>query len=149
MNALRSIKWPYALIALLAVAAATVGLLRPQLIPAGSTTAKKKPGATARIKLNPPPKLFTDAEIAAIGGQADAQRAKADAQRAKADASSRTGRPSTARPATTRRSPPGPRGRSPAPPAAVCPASRPLSGVAARRAAPGAGRIRRRASGRR
>jgi hypothetical protein len=78
MNVLRSIKWPYAVIALLAVAAAAFGLLRPQLTPAAATS-KKKPGATALIKQNPPPKLFTDAEIAAIGKQADTQRKKADA----------------------------------------------------------------------
>ncbi|MER7927234.1 phosphatase PAP2 family protein [Streptomyces sp. NPDC096057] len=80
MNSLRGIKWPYAVIALLAVAAAAVGLLRPQLLPAAaSTSGKKKPSATALIKQNPPPKLFTDAEIATIGKQAAAQRAKADA----------------------------------------------------------------------
>ncbi|MFF4489937.1 phosphatase PAP2 family protein [Streptomyces sp. NPDC001544] len=80
MNALRGIKWPYAVIALLAVTAAALGLLRPQLLPAAaSTSAKKKPGATALIKQNPPPKLFTDTEIATIGKQAAAQRAKADA----------------------------------------------------------------------
>ncbi|MET8953034.1 phosphatase PAP2 family protein [Streptomyces sp. NPDC004393] len=79
MNALRSIKWPYALIALFAVAAVAVGLLRPQLVSAvTSTSAKKKPGATALIKQNPPPTLFTDAEIATIGKQAAAQRKKAD-----------------------------------------------------------------------
>lgn len=76
MNALRGIKWPYAVIALLAVAAAAFGLLHPA---AASTPAKKKPGATARIKQNPPPTLFTDAEIATIGKRAAAQRKKADA----------------------------------------------------------------------
>ncbi|MCQ9130245.1 phosphatase PAP2 family protein [Streptomyces hilarionis] len=80
MNALRGIKWPYAVIALLAVAAAAVGLLRPQLLPAAaSTSAKKNPGATVLIKQNPPPKLFTDAQIAAVAHQAVTQRAKADA----------------------------------------------------------------------
>jgi hypothetical protein len=79
MNALRSLKWPYAVIAVLAVAAAAFGLLRPQLTPAAATTSKKKPGATALIKQNPPPTLFTDAEITPIGKQADAQRKKADA----------------------------------------------------------------------
>ncbi|MEU6548691.1 phosphatase PAP2 family protein [Streptomyces sp. NPDC046915] len=76
MNALRGIKWPYVVIALLAVAAAAFGLLHPA---AASASAKKKPGATARIKQNPPPKLFTDAEIATIGKQAADQRKKADA----------------------------------------------------------------------
>ncbi|MGW3100250.1 hypothetical protein ACWDCC_43235 [Streptomyces sp. NPDC001102] len=50
-NTLRGIKWPYAVIALLAVAvaAAALGLLRPQLSPAAvSTSAKKKPGTTAQ-----------------------------------------------------------------------------------------------------
>ncbi|UFR01332.1 phosphatase PAP2 family protein [Streptomyces sp. Go40/10] len=77
MNALRGITWPYALIALLAVVAAAVGLLRPQLIAAAASD--KKPGATRRVEQNPPPTLFTDAEIAAVGKQAAAQRAKADA----------------------------------------------------------------------
>ncbi|MCG7204419.1 phosphatase PAP2 family protein [Streptomyces arenae] len=80
MNTLRGIKWPYAVIALLAVAAAAIGLLRPQLIPAASSTsAKKKPGATALIKQNPPPTLFTDAEIATIGKEAADQHKKANA----------------------------------------------------------------------
>ncbi|RZU28687.1 PAP2 superfamily protein [Streptomyces sp. BK022] len=78
MNAPRGITWPYAVIALLAVAAVAVGLLRPQLIPTAAASGKK-PGATRRVEQNPPPKLFTDAEIAAIGKQAAAQRAKADA----------------------------------------------------------------------
>ena len=78
MNVLRGIKWPYALIALLAVAAVAVGVVRPQLVSA-VTGAKKKPGATALIKQNPAPTLFTDAEIATIGKQAAAQRKKADA----------------------------------------------------------------------
>ncbi|MGW0879300.1 phosphatase PAP2 family protein [Streptomyces sp. NPDC002671] len=82
MNALRNIKWPYAVIALLAVAAATFGLLHPQTEPAGSATAKK-PGATKRVQQNPPPKLFTDAQIAPIGKQAAAQRGQADALFAK------------------------------------------------------------------
>ncbi|WP_333737114.1 phosphatase PAP2 family protein [Streptomyces sp. IBSBF 2806] len=76
MNALRGIKWPYAVIAMLAVAAAAFGLLHPAV---ASTPAKKKPGATALIKQNPPPTLFTDAEIATIGKQAADQRKKADA----------------------------------------------------------------------
>lgn len=78
MNALRRIKWQYAVIALLAVAAAGFGLLRPASAPAASTS-KKKLSATDRIKQNPPPALFTDADVAAIGKQAAAQRAKADA----------------------------------------------------------------------
>ncbi|MEV6296160.1 phosphatase PAP2 family protein [Streptomyces sp. NPDC051896] len=79
MNVLRGIKWPYALIALLAVAAIIVGALRPQLVTSvTSTSAKKKPGATDKIKQDPPPTLFTDAQIAAIGKKADDQRKKAD-----------------------------------------------------------------------
>ncbi|MFE0509586.1 phosphatase PAP2 family protein [Streptomyces sp. NPDC058964] len=78
MNALRRIKWQYAIIALLAVAAAAFGLLRPQPV-APASTAKQKPSATDRIKRNPPPALFTDADITPIGKQAAAQRAKADA----------------------------------------------------------------------
>ncbi|MFD8718145.1 phosphatase PAP2 family protein [Streptomyces sp. NPDC059629] len=76
MNVLRGIKWRYPLIALLAVAAVAVSTLRPQLVTAVTA---KKPGATERIKQDPPPALFTDAEIAAIGKAADAQRTKADA----------------------------------------------------------------------
>ncbi|MER6259802.1 phosphatase PAP2 family protein [Streptomyces sp900105245] len=80
MTILRGVKWPYVLIALLAAAAAVVGLLRPQSVTAStSAAAKEKPGATERIKQNPPPKLFTDAEIATIGKDAAAQRKKADA----------------------------------------------------------------------
>ncbi|MEV6838135.1 phosphatase PAP2 family protein [Streptomyces sp. NPDC051133] len=78
MNVLRGVKWPYALIALLAVAAVAVGALRPQFVTAG-TSSKKKPGATDRIRQSPPPTLFSDAEIAAIGGKVDGERKKADA----------------------------------------------------------------------
>ncbi|MFI8242924.1 phosphatase PAP2 family protein [Streptomyces sp. NPDC085866] len=77
MKALR-IKWQYAVIALLAVSAAAFGLLRPQLLPTASST-KQKLSATDRIRQNPPPTLFTDAEITTIGKQAAAQREKADA----------------------------------------------------------------------
>ncbi|MFI2201825.1 phosphatase PAP2 family protein [Streptomyces sp. NPDC020192] len=78
MNVLRGIKWPYAVIALLAVAAVGIGALRPQLVSA-AVGLVKKPGATQKIKQNPPPTLFTDAETATIGKQAAAQRAEADA----------------------------------------------------------------------
>lgn len=77
MSALRSIKWPYAVIAILAVTAASFGLLRPQLTTA-SASAKKNPGATERIKENPPPTLFTDAAITPLGTQVTAQHKKAD-----------------------------------------------------------------------
>ncbi|MGW2649077.1 phosphatase PAP2 family protein [Streptomyces sp. NPDC001393] len=79
MNVLRGIKWPYALIALLAVAAVGVGTLQPQLVSAAAGLLKKKPSVTQKIKQDPPPTLFTDAEIATIGKQAAAQRTKADA----------------------------------------------------------------------
>ncbi|MFF4798890.1 phosphatase PAP2 family protein [Streptomyces sp. NPDC001351] len=79
MNVLRGITWPYALIAVLAVAAVAVGVVRPQLVSAATGGSAKKPGATALIKQNPPPPLFTDADIATIGKQATDQRKKADA----------------------------------------------------------------------
>lgn len=78
MNVLRGVRWPYALVALLAVGAVALGALRPQLVTA-VTSSKKKPSATDKIKQDPPPTLFTDNEIAAIGRQADDQRKKADA----------------------------------------------------------------------
>jgi hypothetical protein len=77
MKVLRGVKWRYPLIALLAVAAVAVSTLRPQLVTA-VTTAVKNPSAANLIKQDPPPTLFTDAEIAAIGKAADAQRTKAD-----------------------------------------------------------------------
>ncbi|MFF4540035.1 phosphatase PAP2 family protein [Streptomyces aureus] len=77
MNALRRIKWQYAIIALIAVAAAAFGLLRPQLVPTASS-ANQKLSATDRIKKNPPPTLFSDTDIASIGKLAAAQSAKAD-----------------------------------------------------------------------
>ncbi|MFG2639170.1 hypothetical protein ACGFX8_36895 [Streptomyces sp. NPDC048362] len=80
MNVPRGITWPYALIALLAVAAVAIGVVRPQLVSAATGgSAKKKPGVAALIKQNPPPTLFTDAEIATVGKQVAAQRKKADA----------------------------------------------------------------------
>ncbi|MEU5634158.1 phosphatase PAP2 family protein [Streptomyces rishiriensis] len=78
MNVLRGVKWRYPLIALLAVAALGIGTLRPQLVTA-VTSAVKNPSATDLIKQDPPPTLFTDTEIAAIGKAVEAQRAKADA----------------------------------------------------------------------
>ncbi|MER6470474.1 phosphatase PAP2 family protein [Streptomyces collinus] len=79
MKALRGITWPYAVIALVAVAAVAFGLLRPQQPAPTAATAKKKLSATDRVKRNPPPTLFADGSIAPIGKQADAQRRKADA----------------------------------------------------------------------
>ncbi|KIE25725.1 hypothetical protein LK08_17795 [Streptomyces sp. MUSC 125] len=77
MKALSRVTWQYAAIALLAVTAAAFGLLRPQL-GATASSSNKKLSATDRVKKNPPPSLFTDAEITPIGKQADAQRKKAD-----------------------------------------------------------------------
>ncbi|MFE8944441.1 phosphatase PAP2 family protein [Streptomyces sp. NPDC007856] len=77
MNVLRGIKWPYAVIAVVAVTAASFGLLRPQLAAAGFPGLKLS--ATDRIKQSPPPALFKDAEIAPIGKLAADQRTKADA----------------------------------------------------------------------
>ncbi|WP_369263325.1 phosphatase PAP2 family protein [Streptomyces sp. R35] len=81
MNPLRSIRWPYAVIAVVAVVAAAFGLLRPQLIQtsAASSAQQKKPGATATIKQNPPPALFSDAAITPLSKQVAAQHKKADA----------------------------------------------------------------------
>ncbi|MFJ3302322.1 phosphatase PAP2 family protein [Streptomyces sp. NPDC086549] len=78
MNPLRGMRWPYAVIALLAVAATAFGLLRPHLVPTASS-GKQKLSATDRIKQNPPPRLFPDADIAPIGEQAATQRKTADA----------------------------------------------------------------------
>ncbi|PNE40724.1 MULTISPECIES: hypothetical protein [Streptomyces] len=66
MNALRGITWRYAVIALLAVAAVVVGLLRPQLI-STAFGAKRKLSATDRVKQGPPPPLFAGAEITLLG----------------------------------------------------------------------------------
>jgi hypothetical protein len=105
MNPLRGITWPYAVIALLAVAAAAFGLLHPA---AASTSSKKKPGATALIKQNPPPTLFTDARIAAIGKQARDERKKADALFAQWKAAHGTTRDDTAFAAWAARQVPAP-----------------------------------------
>ncbi|MGJ5754373.1 PAP2 superfamily protein [Streptomyces puniciscabiei] len=77
MNVLRGIKWPYAVIAVVALAAASFGLLRPQLAALGFPGLKLS--ATDRIKQSPPPALFADSAIAPIGKSAGAQRQKADA----------------------------------------------------------------------
>ena len=105
MNPLRGITWPYAVIALLAVAAAAFGLLHPA---AASTSSKKKPGATALIKQNPPPTLFTDTRIAAIGRQARDERKKADALFAQWKAAHGTTRDDTAFAAWAARQVPAP-----------------------------------------
>ncbi|WP_339134043.1 phosphatase PAP2 family protein [Streptomyces sp. f51] len=75
MNALRKIRWPYAAIAVTAVAVASVGLIRPEL----AAVVTGSPGATAVIGKNPPPTLFADATITPLGRQVAAQRTRADA----------------------------------------------------------------------
>ncbi|MEV8037781.1 phosphatase PAP2 family protein [Streptomyces sp. NPDC086182] len=74
MSVLRNIRWPYAVIAVIAVSVASIGLLRPQL----AAVVTGSPGSTAVIGQNPPPTLFTDVEIAPLGKQVAAQRTKAD-----------------------------------------------------------------------
>jgi hypothetical protein len=71
--------WHYALIAVVAVAAAAYGLFVPHTTTAASASAKKKPGATALIKASPPPQLFTDAQVSALAKEVAAQRTSADA----------------------------------------------------------------------
>ncbi|MFE4955374.1 phosphatase PAP2 family protein [Streptomyces sp. NPDC056653] len=80
MNRLRSIKWQYAMIAIIAAAAAAFGLVHTAATtPAAATTAStKKPGATDRIKSDPPPALFADADVAALAEQQAAQKHTAD-----------------------------------------------------------------------
>ncbi|MFI0774308.1 phosphatase PAP2 family protein [Streptomyces sp. NPDC021212] len=76
------LKWQYPVIGTVAAGAAVFGLLHTSAAPAGSATAaasaKKKPGATQAIKQNPPPKLFPDADIAAVSKQIEAQKKTAD-----------------------------------------------------------------------
>ncbi|MER5467498.1 phosphatase PAP2 family protein [Streptomyces sp. NPDC002685] len=81
MNRLRRITWQYAVIAILAAAAAVFGLVHTTTsTPVAATTAgKKKPGATDRIKSDPPPALFADADVAALAKQQAAQKHTADA----------------------------------------------------------------------
>ncbi|MGW6356788.1 phosphatase PAP2 family protein [Streptomyces sp. NPDC055092] len=80
MNRLRSIKWQYTVIAIIAAAAAVFGLVHTTATaPAAATTAaKKKPGATDLIKSDPPPALFADADVAALAKQQSAQKHTAD-----------------------------------------------------------------------
>jgi hypothetical protein len=75
-SAPRRIKWQYAIIAVVAAAAAVVGLVGPQTI--ASSVTGKKPGATARVTASPPPQLFTDAQVSALAQQIAAQRKTAD-----------------------------------------------------------------------
>ncbi|MFE7245872.1 phosphatase PAP2 family protein [Streptomyces sp. NPDC057582] len=85
MNRLRAIKWQYTVIAIIAAAAAVFGLVHTTATtPTAATTAsKKKPGATDRIKSDPPPTLFADADVAALAKQQSAQKHTADALFAK------------------------------------------------------------------
>ncbi|MGW9134258.1 phosphatase PAP2 family protein [Streptomyces sp. NPDC055681] len=68
------------MIAIVAAAAAVFGLVHTTATtPAAETTAsKKKPGATDRIKSDPPPVLFADADVAALAEQQTAQKHTAD-----------------------------------------------------------------------
>ncbi|MDQ0993547.1 phosphatase PAP2 family protein [Streptomyces sp. V3I7] len=81
MNRLRQVKWQYAVIAALAALAAVFGLLHTTATApaAAATAAKKKPGATDRIKNDLPPLLFADADVAALAKQQTAQKHTADA----------------------------------------------------------------------
>ncbi|MEU9125291.1 phosphatase PAP2 family protein [Streptomyces sp. NPDC048506] len=79
MTALRRIKWQYALIAVVAAAAAAFGLLATPASPLAVSGKKSKPGATARIKASPPPQLFTDAQVAPLAKEVAAQQKTADA----------------------------------------------------------------------
>lgn len=72
----RRLKWQYPVIAVVAAGAAGFGLMHASAAPAA---AKKKPGATALIKKNPPPALFPDADVAALAKQRQAQKSTADA----------------------------------------------------------------------
>ncbi|GGN88471.1 hypothetical protein GCM10011579_082230 [Streptomyces albiflavescens] len=85
MNRPRRVKWQYPVIAVVAAGAATFGLVHTTAAaPAAATSeAKKKPGATDLIKADPPPQLFTDAEVADLAQQQAAQKHTADALFAK------------------------------------------------------------------
>ncbi|NUP36603.1 MAG: phosphatase PAP2 family protein [Streptomyces sp.] len=76
----RRVKWQYPVVAVVAVAAAAFGLVRP-LVTADATpaaSAKTKLSATDRVKQNPPPALFTDTQIADIAKQLTAEKHTAD-----------------------------------------------------------------------
>ncbi|MFD0066949.1 phosphatase PAP2 family protein [Streptomyces sp. NPDC056690] len=85
MNSPRRLKWQYPLIAVVAAGAAAFGLVHStDAAPAASSaSAKKKPGATDLIKADPPPVLFTDAQVADVAKQQAAQKHTADALFAK------------------------------------------------------------------
>ncbi|MEW2400035.1 phosphatase PAP2 family protein [Streptomyces sp. NPDC046862] len=73
-------KWQYSVIGIAAAGAAVFGLVHTSSAAptASSASAKKKPGATQRIKQNPPPQLFTDAAVADVSKQLGAQQKTAD-----------------------------------------------------------------------
>lgn len=77
------LKWQYAVIGVVAAGAVAFGLLHtpataPTASAAASMKSKKKPGATDRIKQNPPPQLFSDSDIAAISKELAAEKKTAD-----------------------------------------------------------------------
>jgi hypothetical protein len=77
----RRVKWQYVVIAGIATTAAVVGLARPLVFQDSASAASTKTAklsATDRIKQNPPPALFTDAQIADISRQLTAQKHTAD-----------------------------------------------------------------------
>jgi len=84
MNRPRRLKWQYPVIAVVAAGAAGFGLVHTTATtPTAATAAAKKPGATERIQNDPPPVLFTDAQVADIAKQQAAQKHTADALFAK------------------------------------------------------------------
>jgi hypothetical protein len=87
MNRPRRLKWQYPVIAVVAAGAAGFGLLHASATPAATTNSAKKPGATDRIKSDPPPALFADADVAALAKQQAAQKHIADVLFAKWKAS--------------------------------------------------------------
>ncbi|ARF58419.1 phosphatase PAP2 family protein [Streptomyces gilvosporeus] len=75
MNRPSRLKWQYPVIAVVATGAVGFGLMHAS----AATVGAKKPGATALIKKNPPPALFSDADVAALAKQRQAQKSTADA----------------------------------------------------------------------
>lgn len=112
----RRVKWQYVVIALIAAGAAVFGLARPFVSPdsasaaASTKTKTAKLSATDRVKRNPPPALFTDAQIADISRQLTAQKHTADtlfAQWTKAHGTTRDDRAFTAWVESKAPAPPG------------------------------------------
>ncbi|MFE2990561.1 phosphatase PAP2 family protein [Streptomyces sp. NPDC059262] len=84
MSSPRRLKWQYPVIAVVAAGAVGFGVLHTSATPASSAAAaKKKPGATDKIKADPPPALFTDAQVTPLAKQQAAQKHTADALFAK------------------------------------------------------------------